>query len=128
MTSVMQTESDEDRTRIIKKLNKREYYVYYRRDLPEEDQYITGFVREEWCLIEKDKDGTIKLGFIKTPHYGRYGIQVMAKRRPNGRYWFISNAYADSLEASYTDAMYAVAYDSTTLPRFDANDLTQIYS
>ena len=128
MNAVMQDQNDKERVRIIKKLNKREYYVFYRRELPDAEQYITGFVREEWCLIEKAKDGTIKLGFIKTPHYGRYGTQVMAKRRPNGRYWFISNAYADSLSARYTNAMEHVADGSTTQPRFDANDLTRIYS
>lgn len=128
MNTIMQDQNNKDRLRIIKKMNKREYYVLHRRPMPDSKQYITGFVREEWCLIEKDKDDTIKLAFITTPHYGRYGPQVMAKRRPNGRYWFISNAYADELSGSYTRAMDAVADGSNTLPAFDANDLTRIYS
>ena len=126
--SVMQTESDKTRARIVKKLNKREYYVFYRRPLPDKDQYITGYTCEEWCLLCKEPDGTVTLCFITTPYYGRYGPKVMAKRRPDGRYWFISNAYADTLGARYTDAMESVADGSCTKPRFDANDLDRIYS
>lgn len=128
MTPFMADEDPEVRARIVKKLNKRNYFVLKVEPLPDADQYLTGFVREEWTLLEKAKDGTIKLGFIQTPYYGRYGPQVLAKRRPNARYWFISGAYADTLPPSYIDAMDALAVGGSTLKEFDANDLNKIYA
>ena len=127
--NMMRDETEKEAARIRKTLAKREHYVFYRRDLPEEDQYIKGFVREELCLIERKSDGTIGLGFMTTPYYHRYGVKAMAKLRPNGRYWFISNAYADSLDARFTDAMERLAAgDAGTMKRFDPHDISHIYS
>jgi hypothetical protein len=124
--SFVQPENDEKRARIIKKLNKRTYFILDKVSLKGADQYINGYNRQEYCLLELDKDGTVKLAFLKTPFHSVYGPQVMAKRRPNGRYWYISNAYADTLDKWYIDAMEAVADGTHTFPEFDANDLDRI--
>lgn len=121
-------EDPEHRAKVLKKLSKRTYYLYKAKPRAPEHQLITGFECMEYTVFEVMDDGTVKLAYFTTPFYSVYGAKAMAKRRPNGTFWYLSDAFADSLDVGLIIAMQKLGADGFTdgLQRFDVNDLYPI--